>query len=349
MTSDVSTKEKINTEREMDEGVFDAETPFDASLFRAIFREQKFDLAAFENYLSNVLCLGKHITNFYESGFTVWASDCYRTGSRRVPDVCLAIACEVLPQVSTKDHARVFMSLRPPIIPRLHNVDFSPSVWAKKGRYDLFQNLVDFWKKDEWRCFLRDVDDVMARRGTTDILDILLANGYEPPLTMVYTAVVNNEFGILQRLFDYGLDASPAIHFVIADEYVTLTPLRAAIKGKKPSMIHTLFLHGASIDHDRDYLDHAIRTQDIPTLEALLCYVPNVNICERPTMHCLFLAIGKHTPVAILEMLVKAGADVNYAAQQYWGKDRTPLSYAMETGNVAAEEYLRSVGAKERA
>jgi hypothetical protein len=325
----------------MNEEVFDLSISFDADLFRAIFREQKFDLAGFENYLNEVLCLKKHITNFYESnpaGFRIY----YLTSSH-VPTVCQAIALEVLRSEEMKDFARVFMSLRPPILGSIH---FSPQRWVKKGRYDLFQNLVDFWEKEDWLLCLRDVDEAIARHGTTDILDILLANGYEPPLTMVYIAVVKNEFGVLQRLFDYGLDASPTMHHVIADEYSTLTPLQAAIDGKKPSMIHTLFLHGASIDHDSRYLQKAIQTQDVATLEALLCYIHNVNECKTPTMHCLFLAIEKRSPVVFLQMLVKSGADVNYAAKQYWGKDRTPLSYAIETGNVEAEEYLRSVGAK---
>lgn len=344
----------------MDESVFDIRDHFDSDAFRHLFVAQSFDIPAFENYLDNVLCLREHIVNFYEGGFSEESARSLSPYLQRIRDVCIAIAQEtVMKGLAMKDFTLSFMTLRPPIVLAVDAYGreiYPPKSWVLNGRYDLFQNLIDFWEKNEWERYLQGVQLTISSSGATDILDILLTNGYEPPSDMLYLAAKFDKIDIVQRLVAWGMKATPITYrYPPTTHELTTTPLMAAIRNKNPSMIHILFLHGARVEDNNRYVHEALETRDEETLAALLSYGPDVNAQAGPDVnaqspsepHSLFFAVYCELPLVFFQMLVKAGADVNYTLKEN-GKIGTPLSYALINGHGVAAQYLRSVGAKEK-
>jgi hypothetical protein len=330
----------------MNEEVFDPNIPFEKDSFCEAFRAQEFDIPGFENYLDNVLCLGKHIAHYYEGGFHELSMASLSPYLQRVVDVCDAIAVETIVKgLEMKDLARSFMTLRPPVIfTRINPFQrYTPNEWILYGRYDLFQNLVDFWEKDVWQRYTSSqFDYIICVHNTTDILDILLANGYTPHPQALYYAVTCDRHDIVQRLTAWGMTAVPV---QLCDGGKYFSPLQVAIRNRNVSMLHTLFLHGAKVEDDSRILVKALQQGDKETLAALLCYVEDVNVCNETYEHRLFVAISGLLDLPFLQMLVKAGADINYVDITSNGKKRTPLSLAISRRNKVAEDYLRSVGA----
>ncbi|MEX0714989.1 MAG: ankyrin repeat domain-containing protein [Planctomycetaceae bacterium] len=89
---------------------------------------------------------------------------------------------------------------------------------------------------------------------------------------------------------------------------------------------------------DAQGLSHAVWTQDLAAVEALIAAGVDVNVADDPHPPPLHLAIEQGN-IEIVRRLINAGAELNRPFRD-WGEDFTPLVHAIDLESDAASQGL---------
>ena len=158
--------------------------------------------------------------------------------------------------------------------------------------------------------------------------------------TVLYHAVYNGNFSVMQHLVEAGADVN------IAD-YNGYTPLSVAAANNRLDIVEWLLAHGAKTDlpskHNHSALSLAVYNNHPAIVQILVQYGANVNhanaLSGRSILHD---AIGREGHRLIIQELLKAKADVNFADNI----GDTPLHQAVINGQLDLVEELIAYGAE---
>ncbi len=164
-----------------------------------------------------------------------------------------------------------------------------------------------------------------------------------------------------RRLLEAGADPNAFTHEEEEWGDWDFYAIRSAVDRDDVALIELLIEHGAERDEDAiyhacehgstamlealwkpgadAYVGHKLDFEDLPGLRLFVDRGVDVN--ERC---CLHHAIARGRSLAIIELILAAGADVD-RPWSYWDVGRRPLALAARCGHLAAYELLESLGA----
>jgi hypothetical protein len=217
----------------------------------------------------------------------------------------------------------VLLPLHPPIIEIMSTHNFNYNVpfmtWITRNRLHALRLLFHYYALDEWdELVTKQVEEHIARQGSTDILDILLHEGYIPSIHMLSESVSYESVDIFDRLIYAGL----SVNGNNDDSFI----LELAALKNSITMLRRLVMYGINLhsSHGVNALLLAINSGFDDFVEELLAYGVRADKSGEEG-YPFFAALHAYSSLRVLRLLIENGVDF-----QYEDKDGRTLSSVLQ-------------------